>query len=189
MQRPLPYGSFLWLVLGGSLLHSLYAFAGWTPLAYIVPANESVWEHFKMGAVAMVLQGVWQRMRTRPVPPSFWTARLVGILALNGTIAVIFPLYTALTGRSIVIVDILSYVLGAIVAALLVRALESRAAMVRHQEAAAVLVIASILGLFAVFTAAPPHAAWFRDGRTGAYGLSVPAPSVQGGGTSSGTSE
>ncbi len=188
MKRPVPYGMALWLVIGGSLLHSLYAFTGWTPLAYVVPANESVWEHFKMGTVAMILHGLWGRRR-RPVAPSYWTSRLAGILALNGTIVVVFPAYTALTGRSIVIVDILSYVLGAIVAALLVRSLESRAAMVRHQEAAAVLVIASILGLFAVFTAAPPHAAWFRDGRTGAYGLSVPAPSVQGGGTSSDTSE
>lgn len=142
-----------------------------------------------MGTVAMILHGLWHQRRKRGAAPLYWTARLAGILALNGTIVVVFPSYTALTGRSIVVVDILSYVLGAIVAVLVVRTLESRPTAGPRKEYLSLAVLGAILVLFAVFTAVPPHAAWFRDGRTGAYGLSVPAPSGPNGGTSSDTSE
>jgi hypothetical protein len=169
-------GGFIFLVAGGSLLHFVYAWSGYaTVVGLISPVNESVWEHLKLGFWALVLWSLLEFWFIRGTVNNYLLAKAVGMVCLQGFILIFFYSYTALTGHSILVLDIGSYVAGCLLCQLVSFRLLRAAPAGRAAALAAALVIALHAASLIVFTFRPPRLPLFRDGPTGRYGLEVHA--------------
>lgn len=81
----------------GTLLHFLYDWSGRQPwVGLISGVNESIWEHMKLLFVPML---VFALIESRFVKnPSFWCAKLVGIVMGLAVIPVLYYTYTGALG-------------------------------------------------------------------------------------------
>ena len=103
------------LIVLGSILHYVFSWTGEATMAgLLLPVNESVWEHLKMGYWALVLFSVFEYPQLKDKVNNYFLAKLAGIIALELTILIIFYTYSSLTEKNIVWIDISSYVFGAI---------------------------------------------------------------------------
>lgn len=102
---------FWTLFFAGWIWHMLYAVTGYNDIVgLIAPINESVWEHLKLGygaTLVLMLQDAWRSMRANHATSIL--GRAVGIIAMNVVIVAVFYIYTAVVGRSFVVVDIALY--------------------------------------------------------------------------------
>lgn len=157
----------LWLIVVGSLLHGVYGLTGSNIVSgLLVPVNESVWEHFKMGYTAMLLWHVvpagWKRTDVGQQP----LATITGVFVLNATILLVFHFVRPLFSHHVAVltVDIGSYVLGSLVAGYMIR--RWPASWTPHRRAALLLWV--IIGvIFAYATVWPPHYPLFIHGGMG----------------------
>ena len=158
------------VIVTGVLLHFAYDWSGGSRVvATVAPANESVWEHLKLvvapvavlGAAEMKWVADWGRL---------WWAKLAEILVACGFIVAFFYTYTGAFGvRSIVAVDIASYVAAIVVGQVMAYRLITSNGHIPPcwvSVGGTILVIVS----FGVLTFAPPHVPLFRETSTGAYG-------------------
>jgi hypothetical protein len=167
---------FLFLVAGGSLLHFLYAWSGHAvPVGLFSPVNESVWEHLKLGFWALVLWSSLEYWFIRGRVHNYLLARALGLLCLQGFILVFFYTYTFFLGRSLLFLDIGSYVAGCLLCQLAGFRLFRAPPIGRPAAALALLAVALHALSLWVFTFRPPRLPLFRDGPTGLYGLEVHA--------------
>jgi len=160
------------VVVAGSLMHSIYPWSGETRwLGFLFPVNESVWEHLKMGYYALFLYALVAYPFLHRKVHNFWFAKLVGVFVLNVTVVLVFYTYTALIGRSIVLIDILSYVLGAMLSQQLIHRIYLEKVLFRYAGIVGIGGMLIIGLMFAWFTLHPPFKSIFRDGRNGSYGI------------------
>jgi hypothetical protein len=173
-------GGFLFLVFGGSLLHFTYAWSGHAvPVGLISPVNESVWEHLKLGFWALVLYSLLEVRFIRGNVNNYLAAKALGMVCLQGFILVFFYSYTAVSGHSILLLDIGSYVAGCLLCQLVSFRVLRAAPAAGWVSAAAVLIICLHAASLIIFTFRPPRLPLFRDGPTGRYGLDVHAPGAK----------
>jgi hypothetical protein len=169
-------GGFLGLVVGGSLLHFTYAWSGYSPLVGLFsPVNESVWEHLKLGFWTLVFYSLVEFWYLKGRVNNYLLAKALGVLGLEGFILVFFYSYTAVTGHSILFLDIGSYVAGCLVCQLAGYRILRAAPAGRLAAVPAGLVICLLAASLVAFTFRPPRLPLFRDGPTGRYGLDVHA--------------
>ena len=103
----------LWTFALGSICHFLYEFSDYNPfLALIVPVNESVWEHLKLVFFPVLFLAIAEYYLRRPNPSMLFASRFVGVIFAMTAITVLFYIYTFITGRSILLLDILIYFAG-----------------------------------------------------------------------------
>src|SRR5699024_2385332 len=109
-------------IIVGSLLHFTYK---WSNNSVIVgmfsPVNESVWEHLKLGYWSLILFSIIEYTFIKKHKDSYFLGKALGIIALELTIIIIFYSYTNITKKSILWVDISSYVISAILCQLVSR--------------------------------------------------------------------
>lgn len=156
----------------GSLLHFSFEWAGgWKPLGVISAVNESVWEHLKIGFWPALFYGIFEYPFLKKLTHNFIIAKASGIYAIPVVIVVLFYSYTAATGREILIVDILIFVI-----AIAVGQVVSYRILTMHELAAwlnklglALLIVLAVA--FGVFTFSPPELPIFRDPLMGTYGI------------------
>ncbi len=109
------WGTVLIIILG-TLLHFVYEWSGETRLIAIFGAvNESVWEHLKLTFWPAVLWAIIEMPFLKREYPNFWFAKAVGILAMPLIIVMIFYSYTSIVGRTLLVVDLLSFVIAVLV--------------------------------------------------------------------------
>ncbi len=155
----------LWLIVVGSLLHGVYGLTGSnTVIGLLVPVNESVWEHFKMGYTAMLLWHVvparWKRTSVEPL------ATITGVIVLNVTIMLVFLLVRPLFSHhaAVLTVDIGSYILGSLVSGYMIR--RWPISWLPHRRLGNLLWI--VVGVIFVYaTVWPPHSPLFIPGGMG----------------------
>ncbi len=110
------FAGIIIIIILGFLLHYLYSWTGHSKIiGLVVPVNESVWEHLKLGYLSVVLISFVEYFQIRNRVNNYFFARIVGILAFELTILLIFYGYTIITGSNILLVDIFSYIMGAVV--------------------------------------------------------------------------
>lgn len=163
--------SVIWIIIVGSLLHFIFE---WSKNSLIIGAfsavNESVWEHLKLGYWSMVLFCFIEYPFIKKYTNSYFFAKAIGIFTMNLFIVLFFYSYTAIIGKSILFLDMGSYVVGAIIYGIIsykimMRSFEKNVNMIG-------LVLLIIFGvLFILFTFYPPHLPIFRDSQTGNYGI------------------
>jgi len=162
----------LFIIVAGSLFHFFYQWFGPSKLlAAFFPVNESVWEHLKLGYWSLFIfsqvQSLWMRWKTA----NFWAAKAAGLLAMQGTILLVFYSYTGIVGHHILAMDIGSYVLGALLCQALSFWILVKSHPFRPLNMLGVWIWVLHGLVLIIFTFATPHLSIFMDGRTGTYGI------------------
>jgi hypothetical protein len=156
----------------GSLLHFAFEWAGgWKPLGVISAVNESVWEHLKIGFWPALFYGIFEYPFLRKLTDNFIIAKATGIYAIPFAIVVLFYSYTAATGREILIVDIIIFVI-----AIAIGQVVSYRILTTHKLAAwlnkfGLAILLALAIAFGVLTFFPPELPIFRDPIMGTYGI------------------
>ena len=180
-KRALGYelAGIVFIVIVGSLLHFTFELSGNHPVVGVFSAvNESVWEHLKLGFWPAL---VWALIEYRAIKNStnnFVFAKTVGIYLIPIVIPVLFYSYTAVLGESVLVIDILTFVVAVIVGQLASYKLLTYRELSDMLNTIA-LVALVLLGIaFVLFTFYPPHLPLFRDPVTGEYGITNHAHSM-----------
>lgn len=150
-------------IILGSLLHFLYDWSGkWPPLAIFAAVNESVWEHMKIAFWPALIFAVMQFFLMGERPADFLFAKTVNFYLLAFLIPFLYYAYTALTGKNYLVVDILIFVVAAVIAHLV-----SYKLMAMNLPAEwnyyAVVPLMALLAAFSLFTLYPPHFELFQS--------------------------
>ena len=157
----------------GAMLHFVFEWSGeWAPVGVIAAINESVWEHLK---IAFWPALIWAGIEYRPLKDSvknFTFAKAAGIYVMPLVITGLFYAYTSATGREILAVDIVIFVVAIALGQLAsYRILISPRQLPDWSGKLAVAGLISLAVLFIVFTFNTPHTPLFLDPGSGTYGL------------------
>ncbi|WP_129723468.1 DUF6512 family protein [Xylanivirga thermophila] len=160
-----------WIIGIGSLLHFVYEWSGNSNLvAFIAPVNESLWEHLKLGYWSLVLFSLIEYWFIRYDVTGFFLGKALGIATLELFVVAVFYTYKAITGKNILWIDIVSYVVGAILCQLVSLSILKKKSGKSGEVAGGIILI--VFGiLFMVFTFYTPHLPIFKDPVTGGYGV------------------
>lgn len=162
---------FLVLVGVGSLLHFTYAWSGYSPVVGMMSSvNESVWEHLKLGFWSMVLFSLVEYWFVHKKVSQYFLAKALGLLTLQFFIVAFFYSYTMFTGKEVLIIDIISYVLGAALCQAVSYRLMTDQDAPDWGERLGVVVLVIHLALLIVFTFWTPKHGIFADPHSGRYG-------------------
>jgi hypothetical protein len=166
-----PVGIAFIIVLG-SVLHFTFEWSGSQPVVGVFSAvNESVWEHLKLAYWPALLFLLIEYVPLKKTVANFFFAKTVGVYLMVLIIPVVFYSYTAVTGESILAVDIASFMVAVAIGQV------ASYKLLMHKklsEKLAWLSLGALIALaiaFALFTFVPPHAPVFRDPVSGGYGI------------------
>ena len=162
------------LFIVGSLFHFLYDFSNQNPIiALISPVNESIWEHNKMVVLPPILFWILFysiKGKSFSINKNRWfTAAFIAIITMLITIPLLYYFYTQAFGVELLWVDILILLVAIILGQLM------GLHFYKHSKGITwyipLLLLCSIIFLFAIFTYYPPHIPLFMDPQTGVYGI------------------
>lgn len=156
----------------GFLLHYVFSWTNSSPvIGLLVPVNESVWEHLKLGYTAVLLFSVYEYSRKIITYNNYYVAKLIGVIALELTIVSIYYGYHFLTTKNILLLDISSYVVGVVICQYFTNSLLQLKPISKTINAIS-LVAFIVLGiLFGLATYYPPHLAMFKDSNSNTFGI------------------
>lgn len=154
------------------LLHFIYDLSGGLSVAAILgAANESVWEHMKVLAVAFLMWSFAQAAIIKVNPHRLLVARTLGVIVVMLATMCFFYIYSGVLGKTVIWVDIASafvwLLLGELVA---LRIINSPYDIDQYYFPALALLVLLTVALLC-FTASPPKIGLFKDSSTGLYGL------------------
>lgn len=114
-RKDVPY--ILFTMILGSLNHFLYGFSDQNPVtALIAPVNESVWEHMKLLFFPFLLFSLVEYYFRRPDAAAFFGSRFAGVWAGMLSIIILYYGYSGILGKSFVVIDILLFFIGVVIA-------------------------------------------------------------------------
>ncbi len=156
----------------GFLLHHVYDLTGASEIiGWFVPVNESVWEHLKLGYWSLVLFSVIEYFQVRYRVNNYHLAKLAGLLAMEMTIIMIYYGYNYFTGKDIFLLDISSYIIGAVVCQYLTYLffrIRPFSNLINWISLAAGVAIGVLFGAVTYY---PPHIGLFKDNNNNTYGI------------------
>ena len=161
---------FLFTCVVGTFSHFFYQWAGsssWAALLF--PVNESTWEHLKLVFFSVFLYFTVGFFFMKDAS-NYLAAAFLCMLTAVVLIPAIFYSYTAITGKSILVVDILTFfvaVLAGFVVAYFVLNASPKTAL--NVLSAAGLTV--FLMLYLTLTFYPPQCFLFKDPVSGGYGI------------------
>jgi len=162
----------VFIIILGTLFHFVYEWSGESRyIAVFGTVNESVWEHFKLVFWPAVFWALLEIPFLRRDNHNFAFAKGVGILVMPLIIMVIFYSYTGIIGRSMLVIDLLTFVIAVIMGQFLSEKLLLAKPMPQWWNYLAVVLVVMLAISFVVFTFAPPQLPLFKDSKTGQYGL------------------
>jgi len=159
------------LILLGLVFHELYEITGSTFIGIISPVNESKWEHWKMAFFPLILVSMFEYPFVKAHVSNYIFSLAVGILVFITVTFGLIELYDLLIGKSHLFVHVSTFVLGAVAGQMARYAVMLRTRPSKPLFWSGLLVLLILLGLFTVFTFAPPKIDYFRDPITDAYGI------------------
>ncbi len=158
------------IVLLGSLLHFTYAWSKENEVVGIFSAvNESTWEHIKLALSAIfacMLVDVWFLGSNH----NYWCARSISFLVPVIVVPVLFYGYRAITGYSVLVVDILIFVIAAIASEAVFVMILNAPPVGSILMGASMVISVIILVLYLLLTKFPMHNFLFEDPITHRYG-------------------
>jgi hypothetical protein len=162
----------IFIIILGSILHFTFDFLGQNPIVAVFSAvNESVWEHLKLAFWPTLL---FMLLEYRPMKKStnnFFLAKLLGVCLMIILIPVIFYSYTAVTGKSIFVIDISTFVIVVVIGQMLSFKLLTYKKLSQNYDRLSIVALILLATIFALFTFFPPHLLIFRDPLTQNYGI------------------
>ena len=162
----------VFIIIFGSILHFTFEWSGGNAVFGVFSAvNESVWEHLKLGFWPAIVFALVEFKYLRKETNNFMFAKTIGVYLIPITIVVIFYSYTAIIGESVLVIDILSFVLAVVVGQLVSYRLLTGKRLPYNLDLVSLIAL-TLLGLaFVIFTFYPPQLGLFQDPITGGYGL------------------
>ena len=162
---------FIFTCTAGVLLHFLFDFSGQS--VFVAPfsaVNESVWEHLKLLFFPMLAFSVVQSRYTGKKYSGFRCIKLIGILSSVALIAVLFYTLNGIFGTTPDRINIAIFFVASIWGYALETYLFDKNSIKCKYSVAAIISLAVVAVLFAVFTFAPPQIPLFEDPVTLTYG-------------------
>jgi hypothetical protein len=162
----------VFIVIVGSMLHFTFELSGHQPVVGVFSAvNESVWEHLKLGFWPALVWALFEYRSIRESTNNFFFAKTVGIYLIPIVIPILFYSYTAVIGESVLVIDILTFVVAVIVGQLVSYKLLTYAKLPDMLNKISLVALVLLGVAFVLFTFHPPHLSLFRDPVTGEYGI------------------
>jgi len=162
---------FLFISFTGTILHFVYDFSKHNKIvALFSSVNESTWEHIK---IALTPTFIWSLVDgyIYGTNPNYFTAKLVGILAIIIIIPLIFYTYTFLIKKRILIIDILSFyiaIFASQIGTYLVLNTIKTPYLITYIS---IILLVIILGIYLTSTFLPIKNFLFKDPKTKKYGI------------------
>ena len=155
-------------------LHYLYDLTGGSALAAVfAAANESVWEHVKIFAVAYLAYSAVEYFLLKIPFRSFIAAKTAGVYFLIFSIIVFFYTYTALLGRHVLAIDLISSFIWVAAAFFISCKIIECGSVDGKRYAISLFAMLLFIACYLSFTVNPPEIELFRDPVTGDYGMPV----------------
>ena len=164
---------FLFTAIAGTLLHFLYEFTNYNPIAaWISGVNESTWEHMKLLYFPLFLVAVLQRGLLQK-HKNFWRIKLLGTTLGLLSIPVLFYTYNGAIGPSPDWLNITIFFVAAALTFWSETRLFQRYSHAPCNQSLYFAVFCFIGVLFLLFTFLPPRLPLFMDPITHTYGVGV----------------
>jgi len=162
----------VFIIVFGSILHFTFEWAGSQAIVGVFSAvNESVWEHLKLGFWPAIVFALIEYRYLKKLTDNFLFAKTVGVYLIPIIITILFYSYTAILGESILVIDILTFVIAVIIGQLVSYRLLTWKSLPYNLNMISLIALI-LLGLaFVLFTFYPPQLAMFQDPITGEYGI------------------
>lgn len=162
----------VFIIVFGSILHFTFEWSGSQAIAGVFSAvNESVWEHLKIGFWPAIVFALIEFKYLKKATNNFLFAKTVGIYLIPVIIIVLFYSYTAILGESLLVIDILTFIIAVIVGQLVSYRLLTGKTLPYNLDNVSLIALL-LLGLaFVLFTFYPPQLGMFQDPITGEYGI------------------
>jgi hypothetical protein len=160
----------VFIIILGSILHFTFEWSGGQAVVGVFSAvNESVWEHLKLGFWPAIVFTLIEFKYLKKATSNFLFAKAIGIYLIPIIIMVIFYSYTAVLGESLLVIDILSFIIAVIVGQLVSYRLLTGKTIPYNLDRVSLIALI-LLGLaFVLFTFYPPQLPMFQDPITGEY--------------------
>jgi hypothetical protein len=158
----------VFIILFGSILHFTFEWSGGQAVVGVFSAvNESVWEHLKLGFWPAIVFCLIEFKYLKKATNNFLFAKTIGIYLIPIIIIVLFYSYTAILGESILVIDILTFIIAVIVGQLVSYRLLTDKTLTYNLDRVSLIALV-LLGLaFVLFTFYPPQLPMFQDPITG----------------------
>ena len=165
--------AILFSLILGTLLHFTYEWSGKNLFVGSFSAvNESVWEHLKLVFYPMLIATIIEYFFVKDVANNYIEAKTIGIFTAMAFIVVTFFTYSGIIGTSIIVIDILIFILSIILGEYVAyRLMKRKDESTVTTESLAIIILAFLLLCFVIFTYLPPEVNLFRDVTTGVYGI------------------
>ena len=163
----------LFSLILGTLLHFTYEWSGNNLLVGSFSAvNESVWEHLKLVFYPMLIATIIEYFFVKDVSNNYVEAKTIGIFTAICFIIISFFTYSGVIGTSIVVIDILIFIISIILGEYVAYKLMKREnESTVTTESLSIIILVFLLLCFIIFTYLPPEVNLFRDVTTGIYGI------------------
>ena len=165
--------AILFSLILGTLLHFTYKWSGKNLFVGSFSAvNESVWEHLKLVFYPMLIATIVEYFFVKKIANNYIEAKTIGIFTAISFIVVAFFTYTGIIGASLIVVDILLFVIAIILGEYVAYKLMRR----KNESNNKTKILASIILIFLLLcfilcTYFTPEVNLFRDTTTGEYGI------------------
>jgi len=162
----------VFIVFLGSAFHFTYALSGKLVIVAAFSAvNESVWEHLKLAFWPSLIWLLLEYLPVKKLTSNFLLAKTLGTYLMIVIIPIVFYSYTSITGRSIFVIDIATFIVAIVVGQIISYSLFKKKQLPRIADKIA-LVMLAVLGIaFIIFTFYPPHLPIFQDSISRGYGI------------------
>ena len=163
----------LFSLILGTLLHFTYEWSGNNLFVGSFSAvNESIWEHLKLVFYPMLIAMIIEYFFVKKDVNNYIEAKTIGIFTAIFFIIVSFYTYSGIIGTSVIVIDILIFIisitLGEYAAYRLMKRKDESTVLTTSLS---IIILLFLLLCFIIFTYTPPEVNLFRDITTGMYGL------------------
>ena len=162
----------VFIIVFGSILHFTFEWSGHQAIVGVFSAvNESVWEHLKLGFWPAIVFALIEFKYLKKATNNFLFGKTVGIYLIPVIITVLFYSYTAILGESLLVIDILTFIIAVIVGQLVSYRLLTGKPLPYNLDRVSLIALLLLSLAFVLFTFYPPQLAMFQDPITGEYGI------------------
>lgn len=162
------FGSFVFIMLGGSALHFAYELSNfWRPMGIFGSVNESTWEHLKLFFYPGLLFTLVQYAYVRDKVNNYWYGKALALLAVPVGVITSFYFYLGIAlpifGRGFLWADIGTGAFGVLLGNGIAYWVLTRPPMRPVFRAIGLTIMAVMLAAMVLFTPYPPRMFLFEN--------------------------
>ncbi|MCH5321865.1 MAG: hypothetical protein J1E36_08865 [Eubacterium sp.] len=162
---------FVFVGIIGSISHFVFGWSNYTTaIGCFFPVNESTWEHLKLIFFPYLIWAIAEYYLLKK-EKGVLISKCIGVISGMLAVVIFFYTYTGVSGKSIGLLNILSFFIGVGTAFLVDYFLIKSKKLSSANETIALAVFIIIGALFFIFTFAPPLIPLFKDPINSTYGI------------------